>query len=176
MRGTPWGFAHRIEPLALLDDAVYGVFNWVYSYQYPDDCLFINRLILNYEAFSSTSGAVRPRHIEDIYHPDLEARVPHTMVVVSNKKVIASNDPELRVSYRSRITDPNFFDEVFIQALVYLLASELAVPIVGGETGRALRQENFAIYQTYINNASALNNNEVSFSPPRDSDFITARR
>ena len=37
-----WGFNHKIRALSVLTTEV---FNWVYAYQYPTDCLKINRLV-----------------------------------------------------------------------------------------------------------------------------------
>lgn len=172
---SPWNFTHNIEPLALLENASFDVFNWVYTYQYPSDCLHINRLILNFESVTSTTGALRTRHIEDIYTPDLQSRIPHQIMTVNNKRVIVCNEPDLRISYRARVEDPNLWSASFIKVFEYYLAAELAIPIVGGELGRALREENLSLYSRYLNSAIALSMNE-DFSAPTESEFITVRR
>lgn len=173
LRDVPWSFAHKVDTLAVLTD---DLFNWVYSYQYPSDCLYINRLILNYEAFGDTGdGVTRSRHIEEIYTPDLDKQVKYELQNVDGNRVIAANEPELKISYRKKVTDPNLFDSLFIQAFVQLLTSELAIPIVGAEVGRQLRADAYQLYQGYILEATAATMNE-SYIEPRDSDFITIRR
>ena len=173
LRDVPWNFAHKTQALAVLTD---DLFNWAYSYQYPSDCLYINKLVLNYEEFSDTSDSVvRTRHIEDIYSPDLDRQVKYEVQNVDGNRVIAANEPELRISYRKKVTDPNLFDTLFIQTFIYLLASELAVPVVGAEVGRKLKGDAFQIYRSYLAEATAINLNE-SYIEPRDSDFILVRR
>lgn len=172
LRDAPWNFAQRIEPLALTTKEV---FNWVYVYQYPSSCLHVNRLILNYEEFTANDGAYRARHIEDIYTPDLGRQVKYRKMNVDGSLVIVANEPDLRIDYRSRVTNPNLFDPTFILALSHLLAAELAMAITGGDTGRKLRSDELQIYQSYIDAAVASDLNE-SYDESVDSEFITIRR
>ena len=170
LSNTPWGFAHKVDVLAVLTD---DLFNWVYAYQYPSDCLHINRLILNYEEVTSETGALRTRHIEDVYAPDLDRQVKYELQNVDGNRVIAANEKELRISYRKKITDPNLFSPLFTQAFVQLLAANVAVPIVGAEVGRPLKSDAFTLYTSYIEEAAAEANNQ-NYSEPRDSEFINA--
>ncbi len=171
LRDVPWNFAHKEDALALLTD---DLFNWVYAYQYPSDCLYINKLILNFEEFGDTGdGVTRSRHIEDIYSPDLGRQVKYEIQNLDGNRVIAANEPSLRISYRKKITDPNLFDMLFIQAFVKLLESELAIPIVGAEVGRQLRSDAIQLYKGYLEEATAATQNE-SYVPPVDSEFINA--
>jgi hypothetical protein len=90
-------------------------------------------------------------------------------------KVIVSDAPDLRVDYRSKIEDPNLFTNEFRMTLSHLMASEIAVPIVGAEMGRQLRSDSFQIYTRYLNAAIASNSNERHTAVP-ESEFITVRR
>ena len=171
LRDVPWNFAHKVDALALLTD---DLFNWVYAYQYPSDCLYINKLILNFEEFGDTGdGVTRTRHIEDTYTPDLGRQVKYEIQNVDNNRVIAANEPELRVSYRKKVTDPNLFDSLFTLTFVQLLTSELAIPIVGAEIGRQLRGDAVQLYKSYLLEATETTKNE-SYVPPIDSDFLSA--
>lgn len=161
LRDVPWNFAHKVDPLALLTD---DLFNWAYAYQYPSDCLYINKLILSFETFGSAG---------EIYTPDLDRQVKYEIQNVDGNRVIAANEPGLRVSYRKRVTDPNLFDTLFIQTFVQLLTSELAIPIVGAEVGRQFRSDAFKIYKSYLEEATATNGNE-GYTEPTDSDFINS--
>lgn len=172
LREAPWGFARRVEELALRNDRI---FNWAYLYQYPQDCLNISRLILNYESVTdSNNGVYRHRRIEDLHTPDLNRQVAYSVYNVGNERVIASNEQQLRIEYTSRVENTNLFDPTFTQTLVYLLASRLAVPVVGGEIGRAFRSDNLAMYQAYLNSAIANDQNDEYYEDT-DSDFIAVR-
>lgn len=164
-----WGFSRKLAPLALLTDTV---FNWKYAYQYPSDCLFINRLILNYELF--VAGVNRPVDILSTNAPDLNKQVAYEVFNIDGNRVIASNEVDLRIDYRSRVTNPNLFSTASIMATSWLLASELALPIVGAEAGRALRSDALNMYQSYLASAAAETNNQ-RYSAPLDSEYITVR-
>jgi len=152
------------------------VFNWVFAYQYPSDCLKLERLILDFEEVSSEDGgALRHRHIEDLFTPDLERQIKHEIINIDGNKVILANEQNLRIKYAKRVTDPNLFDITFIQTFVYLLSSSLAVPVVGGDLGRGFRSDNLQLYQTFLKAAIANDKNE-GFTPTPDSEFIMIRR
>lgn len=156
---APWQFAHKVEPLSLL---TLESFSWGYVYQYPTDCLKINKLLLNYAGIrDDTFGA--------------HQKVEYEIQIIDDTKVIVSDAPDLRVDYRSKITDPNLFTNEFRMTLSHLMASEIAVPIVGTEMGRQLRSDSFQIYTRYLNAAIASNSNERHTAVP-ESEFITVRR
>lgn len=169
LKQAPWGFAHKQDALAVLTD---DIFNWLYSYQYPSDCLYINRLIPNYELF--VSGVSRPADILGAVLPDLNKQVAYQIFNVNGNRVIAANEPSLRIDYRARVTDPNLFDPTCIEAMSWLLSAELAIPIVGGEAGRSLRVDALNMYKSYLSSAAADNQNQ-RYSAPLDSEFVTIR-
>jgi len=172
LRDFPWQFAHSIAPLALLTDEI---FNYAYTYQYPSDCLYVNRLILNWESVEANESAISTRYYDrDLYGPNLKAQVAYSVFNISGNKVIASNEQDLRIDYRARVTDPNLFDSTFIMALAHLLAAEVAISIVGVEAGRVLRSESLKMYNTYVASAANSNMNE-QYHESSDSEFITGR-
>ena len=169
-----WNFSQSIAPLAPLTIEVFG---WSNVYQYPTDCLYNDRLILNYSANSADVGGMisRPRYADDPYLPDLAAQVQYKVMNIDGQRVIVSNDAGLRASYRKRVSDTSVYSSQFVLALSWLLASDIAIPIVGGELGRALRKESLEIYSAY-KDAAAVNDMNEEYSPPIESDFITVRR
>lgn len=171
LRNHPWKFAQVIEPLAVRTDDVH---NWAYTYQYPSDCLKIDQLILNYEEYTQADGTYRTRHMEEIYTPDLDHQIKYDVINVGGDKVIVANEPQLRARYRKQITDPNLFDSEFVMAFSWLLAAEIAVPIVGVQDGRQLRADCLKIYEQYLSSAAASDLNETYFEP-QTSEFITIR-
>ena len=156
---APWQFAHKVKPLSLL---TLESFNWGYVYQYPSDCLKINKLLLNYAGIRDDTFGTHQK-------------VEYEIQIIDDVKVIVSNAPDLRVDYRAKIEDPNLFTNEFKMTLSHLMASEIAVPIVGAEMGRQLRSDSFQIYTRYLNAAIASNSNERHTAIP-ESEFISVRR
>tara|TARA_R110000787_G_C13443394_1_gene446756 strand:- start:36958 stop:37608 length:651 start_codon:yes stop_codon:yes gene_type:complete len=171
LRSHAWQFAHKIVPLAELAD---DVFNWAYVYQYPTDCLRINRLIPDIEEFTQTDSSYRPRHIEDVYSTDLTRQIKYEVANVDGTKVILANEGTLRVDYRARVEDTSLFDPSFIMAFQWYLAAELAEPIVGGDKSGSLRSSALSIYQEHVGAAEVENVNE-QYAEPVISDFINVR-
>lgn len=153
-----WQFAHKVKSLSLL---TLESFEYKYVYAYPSDCLKINKLLLNYQQGRDVFGA--------------SEKVEYEIQNIDDTKVIVSDHPDLRIDYRAKIKDPNLFTTQFVMTLAHLLASEIAVPIVGAEMGRSLRSDSFQIYQRYLNAAIASNSNERHIRTP-ESEFITVRR
>lgn len=170
----PWSFNHKIKTLAVLTD---DIFNWNYAYQYPSDCLKINRLIGAYEQLSNADSDVISRLIDSQVLPIGNARrgIPYQVFNIDDNKVIGANESELRVGYSVKTTDPNLFSTSFVLTLSHLLSSELAIPIIGADVGRQLRSDSFQIYKEYLNNSIAGDLNE-QYSEPALSEFETIRR
>jgi len=169
---APWGFAHKLDVLALRTDTL---FNWAYLYQYPSDCMHINKLVINFSAVTQpSSGAYRPRLLEELHNPDLDREVPYQVYNVNGQKVIASNYPDLRIDYQVNITDTNLFDINAAEAIARLLASKLAVPLVGGQVGTSYEKAQFDNYMGIVAEAMADNLNE-RFIASVDSEFVSVR-
>lgn len=170
LRDAPHQFAHKNQALAVLSRV--DIFNWVYAYQYPSNCLYINYLQLNFESVSSDETSIASRSYA---RPDLNNPVNYEIFNVDGNRVIAANETELRIDFRSRVTDPNLFDVGFILAFAHLLGSELAVPLVGGAQGKKMQADELALYQAYIDTAIAATLNEQQSTPP-ESEFVTIRQ
>ena len=97
LREFPWGFAHRIERLAVVDTNVPG---WSYAYGYPAQCLKINNVFNNdYRDVLRSHGLTlsgtspdgllvetveltdRPFYVGVQYHPEFKSRPnkPHPL-------------------------------------------------------------------------------------------------
>lgn len=165
LEDAPWQFAHKIEPLAPLADVE--VFGWHYVYQYPSDCLRINRLVRNW------SGANSPTARRDDVR-GLNHEVPYRIFNVDGDKVVVANDDKLRADYRGRVVDPNLFSNQFVMALSHLLAANIATPLVGDDRGGKLQADNLTLYEKYVSAAAAADHNE-QYQPVADSEYITIR-
>lgn len=173
LREIPWQFNRKIRALSSVTT---DIFNWSYSYSYPVDCLKIHRLVGNYEELPLGANDVVSRLLDSrVRSPtDLRQQIPYEVFNYDNVKVIGSNQPELRIDFAAKIEDPNLFSDDFIMALSYLLASELAIPVVGAELGRALRSDSLTMYKEYLGSAIATDMND-QYLTPADSDFINVR-
>lgn len=171
-----WGFSRVVKPLATLSSVE--LFDWVNAYQYPSDCLKINRLRLNFEQFNQDSSSATYRIYDHNFPvPNIDQYKVEYEVYndpVTNTKVIGANESELRIDYVKKITDPNLFSTKLVKAISCLLGSELAVPIIGVEKGMALENSLLSLYTHYLNSALADNESE-SQSTNQDSEYITVR-
>lgn len=177
IRDHPWTFARKKIAMAELTD---DLFDWVYSYQYPSDCLMINRLMSAETKVSTVDGlAYRPDYYNNdplLNNYDKLKSIEYAIENSSGVKVIGCDLPQAYIDYRVRITNPNLFDSNFIIALSWYLASELAIPIVGGDAGRVFRGEALSVYQNVLATAKSQNGNEQKKHSVAESDFILARR
>tara|TARA_R110000851_G_C12921236_1_gene550323 strand:- start:155 stop:790 length:636 start_codon:yes stop_codon:yes gene_type:complete len=161
-----WQFSAKRQPLVLLDEEVFG-----YSrvYKYPNDCLYINRILPQYLDVQTTAHGSRA----DQSSID-KFQVPYDVMNVDGVQVIVTNYEDLRIDYRSKVTKTNLFNTQFFMTLSRLIASEVAIPLVGMEKGRALQQDNFQLYEAYLRNAVEATTNQ-QYTPPAESEFVTAR-
>ena len=173
LREIPWQFNHKIRALAPVTT---DIFNWAYAYSYPVDCLKIRRLVGSYEELPAGSANVASRLLDSRVIPlkDLRQQIPYEVFNFDNTKLIGSDQADLRIDFAAKVTDPNLFSDDFVMALSHLLSSELAVPIVGAELGRALRNDSIQLYRQYLASAIATDQND-QYLMPSESDFVTIR-
>ncbi len=149
LRGCPWGFASRFAPLTLFKAApgtpenmsVGGEWNpsypapgWLYSYRYPDNCLFLRAIV----AGSAMVGT-------NIFPP---GATYYPMPLFWPLRFIITNDSEGATSLRTVTTnarnaiarytiledDIDLYDELFIENLVKALAGKLAITLTGDKS------------------------------------------
>jgi hypothetical protein len=173
LREIPWQFNHKIRALATVTT---DIFNWAYAYSYPVDCLKIRRLVGSYEELPAGSANVASRLLDSRVIPlkDLRRQIPYEVFNFDDSKIIGSDQPDLRIDFAAKVTDPNLFSDDFVMALSHLVSSELAIPIVGAELGRALRNDSVQLYKQYLASAIASDQND-QYHTPAESDFVTIR-
>lgn len=174
LREITWQFAHKLTPLAVVTT---DIFNWAYAYQYPTDCLKINRLVGSYEEIPAGSTDYISRRLDErvLSLKTLRQQIPYEVFNYADKKTLGSDQPDLRIDYVAKVTDPNLFSDDFIMALSHLISAEVAIPIVGAELGRALRSDSLQLYKEYLASAMASDMNDQYAEVP-ESDFVTVRR
>ena len=74
LRDSSWNFAKKQIALSITSDEL---FSWVYVYQYPSDCLRINRLMSLADKIgtSSDGNAIRPDYYDDNPLNDYKSRI-----------------------------------------------------------------------------------------------------
>ena len=173
LRDAVWNFNRTITALASIDVDIY---NWAYAYSYSVNCLKVHRMIPEYEEVTGDADVVS-RLVDTQILPITSYRrqVAYEVFNFNNVKVIGSNESGLRIDYAIKITDPNIFSDDFIIALSHLLASEIAIPIIGGEKGQSLRSDSLQLYEQYISSAVESDMND-HYLEPNDSEYVTVRR
>lgn len=168
-----WDFNRTITPLSSIEVTIY---NWAYAYSYPVNCLKISRIIPEYEEITGDASVIS-RLIDTQILPITAYRrqVPYEVFNFDNVKVIGCNETTLHIDYAIKIEDPNLFSDDFILAFSHLLASEIAIPIVGVEKGRVLRSDSLQLYEEYIDAAAADDMND-GFLETNESEYVTVRR
>jgi hypothetical protein len=106
---------------------------------------------------------------------ELRRQVPYEVFNFGNAKVIGADFADLRIDFAAKIEDPTIFSNDFVMALSHLIASEVAIPIVGAEMGRALRSDSLQLYEKYLKAAMANDMND-QYTLPSESEFVSVRR
>jgi hypothetical protein len=153
LKDYDWGFARCRVALALLD--VEAPTNWDYTYAYPSDCLEIRSVVI--------PGMPQPRS---------DQRIPYKLGNVADVRVIHTNAQDTEIEYTRRVTDPTLFDVMFVTALAWMLASEIAMPLTGKVQ---LAADAITGYQRTVARAAAANLNEAEEGPEPLPAAIAAR-
>lgn len=170
-----WGFNNRLTALAELTDL--SVFDWAFVWAYPNDCLSINRLVrnvLSVEAGSGQSAVALRLNDTRFQRPRDLPLVEYEVMNVDGTKVIVTNEACMRIDYRLKITDPNLMPINVRIAISWLLASYIALPVVGVKDGRPLREDALKLYTVWLDKSGNQDSNE-GHQAPRESDYITVR-
>lgn len=159
LRDFPWGFAQRQVALAELA-ATAGEANgfpagWGYKYSYPNDCLMVHGIY------------------PGIRNPRTDQKVPYQIMSDGASTAIYTDQEAAELVYTAKVTDTTLFEPMFISALVFLLASEIALPLTVNP--RVLEQLR-AGYQQAVRDAAARSMNESQFSLTPDCELLAVRQ
>jgi hypothetical protein len=143
LRDFNWNFALRTARLAKLQKDLP---DFHYAFSLPADCLRVVRLI-GMNAWTNGPG----------------------FVVRSGNLLTNVDDAE--IEYIVDCKDPALFDDKFVEALSYKLASELAMPVKGSPE---LMGNYMNIYQTFIEQAATISADE-KHTELLDNPYLEAR-
>lgn len=111
----PWRFAQRQTALSLRSGIT--IVGWDYVYAYPPNCISVNKV------FTPATYNEPEREPFDEFNPD-------------GSRSIVTNLASAYAEFTARITDPSLFTSLFVEALSFHLASDLAVKLTGSDGTR----------------------------------------
>ena len=152
LREFAWPFARRRVALALTANTSS---TWAYCYAYPSDCLTALRLVI--------PGLQKPRN---------DQAPPYEIGGNGAQKVIWTDLPEAELEYTARVTDLDQTDPLFVNALGWLLAAEVATPLTGKHDVADLCRRG---YMLAVSQAAAAGLNEQHYGEPPDGEFLASR-
>ncbi|AXF52803.1 MAG: hypothetical protein [Podoviridae sp. ctdb7] len=163
LRDFSWGFATAYAQLAEVATNPSPMFP--YAYAMPTDCLKARQIV---NAVFPDGYWPFPQCIE---RPIIQP-IPFKVINGVSGKLLATQVSPATLEYTLKVESPEMFDPIFISALAWKLASNIA-PGVARDAGVAQACE--AAYQAQIHQASADDLNESAPGAQPESTFITGR-
>ncbi len=150
LREFMWAFASRRRALAQVASVLMGT-GWAYVYGYPADCLAVRRLY--------TQPGADP--------------IPYEVTSDANgTRVILTDQAEAVLVYTARHTDLSRCDPLFLEALSWKLASEIAVPLT---QDRSLAKMAYDQYRMILSQAQTADANEGQPRPGGVAEWLKVR-
>lgn len=154
LRKFAWPFATKLAALQLL--ATDPNDEWGFSYRYPNDCLYLRRILSGTRVDTS------------------DTRVPFKVAQDAVGKVVYTDMEDAQVEYTVRITDVNRFSPDFAVAFTYLLASKIAPRLEEGDPFK-LADRCLRLYVANMREAAGQALNESAQGQDPDADLIRSR-
>jgi len=149
LRDHPWNFATLRRTLA---DTGSPLAPWAYGYTYPSNCLFAREIV-------NPRGAA--------------GRIPFEVAGDGKGgRVIYTDQPQAVLRYTATVTDLSACDPLFLEALSWKLAAELAMPLA---TNKTLMDMAEGQYRAVLSLARACNANEGASRPETMATWLAGR-
>ncbi len=171
LRDFQWPWATTYAALDRISDPATGPVNseWLYSYRYPTDCLFIRRLLLP----PSTTPAIALTSQGQTFVAPVQWRqdadpypVPFEVGQDTAARLIYTDLTSAWIKYTVAVTDTTAFAPDFSDVLVWRLAAELAYSLAISDQRREMAQK---MYLDVLARARANALNEQQ----RDNPYVT---
>lgn len=133
---------------------------WTYVYTLPADCLIVREL-------RYSSGAVA---LLDPRNPQFEMST-----AASGQLALLTHADVVAMRYTRRVTDPTKYSPTFTSAVIMLLASYLAGPVIKGKAGVQTKQAHYIAYRTILGEAGVIDGNQNSQRQQHTPDSMRAR-
>lgn len=177
-----WNFATTRVPLSLLATQMT---EWAYIYAAPTDALrFLAVLASDAPDDYSSSNTGLPNGVGigfgDVFTPESYGiYTPQPFAVESDSvlgtPIILTNLQGATLRYTKRVTDSTRFTPLFTRALSWLLASDLAGPVLKGDIGAAATERCYKMAMTVLAAAAESNANSRSIRPKQQVPWIARR-
>lgn len=156
LAAAPWPFATKRSALAPLASGGRGGF--AFAYALPPDCLTVQ------EVFAG-------RRLRE------DQKVPFVIENEAETRILLTDQEDAEVKYTARIENPLLFHPLFVQALSWNLAGDLAISLAKDDdaTTRYASRANNRYIQT-IHQAIAQAVGETQQDQEPESVFLTSRR
>lgn len=156
-----WGFATAFVKLAEVvtnPDPEYP-----HAYALPTDCMRVRRIVSPARVAAGGFPSQGMPQVSD---------TPYRIINGGSQRLISTVVAEATLEYTVKVENSEMFDPVFVSALAWRLASQIAAPLAkdAGIAGGCAAQ-----YEAEIRAAAAAALNEGTTSYPRESSFITGR-
>ncbi len=169
LQERPWPFAQRYVTLALVEADPNN--DWSYSYRYPTGYLKLSRIVPDSLVGSSTLPS-EAYNLSNLTFGRQGQSDPFELSSDDSGVLIFTNTANAIANGTYSVDDENQFNPLFVKALVYRLANELAIPLTKSDT---LADKMDVAYQRVMSAAFANSQDEGQSNPPSDSSFETAR-
>lgn len=163
LRDFPWSFATAFANLA--EVAVNPNPGFAHAYAVPTDCITVRGLVNG--IFQEGAWPF----ICDIDRPNIP-RIAYKIVGGSGTRLICTSISPATLEYTAKVTAPELFDPIFVSALAWKLAGQVA-PALAKDAGVAQNCEQ--MYQMEIRTAVTAMLNESANDYRPESSFITGR-
>lgn len=154
LRDHPWGFATKVLTLNLVEEDPNT--DWLFSYRYPSDCLFVRKIL---------SGV-------NITTP-FDA-IDYKLSVDVSGRLIMTNQEDAVLEYTKTVSDFNTVPSDFKMAFSYRLGMYICAGLTSGDPFK-IKESCEKSYLFEISKAEANSINEESNDPDVDSEFVRAR-
>lgn len=158
-----WGFATAFAQLA--EVASNPNPEYPYAYAVPNDCMRVRRIV----------NPVFPQGVwpagMDCHMPEIP-RIPFRIINGTSQRLICTNVSPATLEYTLKVESPEMFDPVFVSALAWYLASQVAGPLA---KDAGIASACAAEYKSEVLIAAAAALNEGVTQYQRESMFITGR-
>lgn len=113
LASAPWPFATRRVTLAALDGVERS--GWSYVFAYPSDCLSVRGIVVGFRVPTLEQRGAYAIHLDDD----------------GTGKVIVADGSAVELEYTARVESVGLFSPLFVDALAWKLAADLAPALAG---------------------------------------------
>jgi len=170
-----WGFATKRISLAQLTN---NWPQWAYAYACPSDALNLLAVLAPDANNDYSSGLVLSETAYGTVNAGSGIYTPQEFVTEADddgNDIIYTNQANAMLRYTRRVTDTTKFSPLFIDALAWLLASNMAGPILKGDAGMKAGQQCLAAFNAVMVKATVSDANQQRHNIKQSVSWMAGR-